>query len=127
MSSHPENADISELFSTIIKPLSCSLSNESQEITIVKDTRAYSLYGQASITEQYNCNYSLNEDHRAKFENSQLRIVGINLFGDIRMVELREHPFFMAMLFQPQLAIPESLGHPVVMGFLRAASNSAKT
>ena len=37
------------------------------------------------------------------------------------MVELDDHPFYLAMLFQPQLADPDSLGHPVIKQFLKAS------
>ncbi len=39
----------------------CSLEYESQEILIEEDSLSHKLYGKEHITEQFNCNYSLNE------------------------------------------------------------------
>ena len=111
---------ISELFSVLITPMSCALVGETQEISIRKNSLAYRIYQKESVTEKYNCSYSLNEDHRARFAASDLQIVGVNSDGDVRMVELSHHRFFLAMLFQPQLSAVAST-HPVIVSFLEEA------
>lgn len=126
MSSDDIKERVSNLFSTIISPLSCSLRYESQEIILHQDSLACRLYGNIKITEQFNCNYSLNEHYKESFQNSALRPVGVNLAGDVRVIELSDHPFYLAMLFQPQLAAPNSLGHPVIKEFLKASQSHKK-
>lgn len=113
----PEN--ISELFSVLITPMTCALVGETQEISIRKDSRAHQIYQKDSVVEKYNCSYGLNEDYRDRFEHSDLEVVGVNPDGDARMIELSNHRFFLAMLFQPQLHV-ESL-HPVIVSFLEEA------
>lgn len=99
--------------------MKCALVGETQEISIRKDSRAHQIYQKDSVVEKYNCSYGLNEDYRDRFEHSDLEVVGVNPDGDARMIELSNHRFFLAMLFQPQLHV-ESL-HPVIVSFLEEA------
>lgn len=100
--------------------MSCALLGETQEIFIRKNSLAHRIYHKESVIEKYNCGYGLNEDYRDRFEHSDLRIVGVNPDGDARMIELSDHRFFLAMLFQPQLNTVES-PHPVIVSFLEEA------
>lgn len=70
--------------------------------------------------EKYNCSFSLNEDYRVKFEQSDLQCVGINLDGDVKIIEIPMHRFFLATLFQPQINSSESFRHPIITAFLTA-------
>lgn len=100
--------------------MSCSLAGETQEITILKESIAYRIYEKDSVIEKYNCGYSLNETFRNIFEHSDLRVVGVNPDGDARMIEISNHRFFLAMLFQPQLNMAKS-PHPVIVSFIKEA------
>jgi CTP synthase (UTP-ammonia lyase) len=111
----------SALFDVLITKMSCSMVNETQEIIIRNNSLAHKIYETASATENYNCSYSLNEDYRDAFGTSNLHCVGHNKEGDVRVIEIANHRFFLAMLFQPQLNSRESVPHPVVVSFLRAA------
>lgn len=100
--------------------MSCSLVGETQEILIHPESLAYRIYTAKSVTEKYNCSYSLNESYKTKFEQSDLRIAGVNAEGDVRLIEVPNHRFFMAMLFQPQLNMG-ALPHPLILSFLKEA------
>ena len=115
--------DVSILFSKLISPLSCSLSQQSEEILIPKDSTAYRIYGSALVHEMYNCSCSLNEQCTALFEDSDMRAVGFSPDGQIRMVELTSHRFFFAVLYQPQLN-KASAPHPIINSFLKAADGN---
>jgi CTP synthase (UTP-ammonia lyase) len=121
MTQNPKN--ISDLFSTLITEMSCSLVGETQEITIREASLAYKIYQTGSVTERFNCSYSLNEDFRAKFEESNLLCVGTNTDGETRIIEIPGHRFFVAMLFLPQLNSSYSAPHPVIASFLNAAGS----
>jgi len=101
--------------------MSCSLVGETQEITIRESSLAYKIYQTGSVTERFNCSYSLNEDFRAKFEESNLLCAGTNTDGETRIIEIPDHRFFVAMLFLPQLNSNSSAPHPVIASFLNAA------
>ena len=42
--------------------------------------------------------------------------------GELRAVELPDHPFFVATLYQPQLSSTDERPHPVIVEFVAAAS-----
>lgn len=100
--------------------MSCSLVGATQEITLQQGSLAERIYQKDSVIEKYNCSFSLNEDYRVKFEKSDLQCVGVNLDGDVRIIEIPKHRFFLATLFQPQLNSSESFHHPIVIAFLTA-------
>jgi CTP synthase (UTP-ammonia lyase) len=86
----------------------------------VPRTRAAELYGSADAVEDYYCNYGVNPDYRLRFEACGLRVSGVGDEGEIRIVEIPEHPFFVATLFLPQARSTPARPHPLVAGF-RAA------
>jgi len=77
-------------------------------------------YQQTEVTEAFQCNYGLNPDFRQQMEKGTLKITGIDLDDDVRIVELPEHPFFLATLFLPQLASKPGLPHPLIWAYLQA-------
>lgn len=101
--------------------MSCSLVKEQQEIKLRNGSLVSQIYGRATIVENYNCSYSLNETYKVKFDESDLKIVGTNTDGDVRIIELPRCRYFIASLFQPQLNQDKSSTHPLVTSFLRAS------
>ena len=99
-------------FSELITEMSCSLKAESQDIVIKTESQLHAIYNTATTSEKYNCGYALNNAYREAFAQSDLKFVAHNQQGDVRVVELHGHPFFLAMLFQPQLSSTELHPHP---------------
>lgn len=83
-------------------------------------TIAYKSYGCDSSTEKFQCNYGLNEIFRSKMEDGELLISGVDPENTARIIELKEHPFFMATLFLPQLSSNAISPHPLILSFLEA-------
>ena len=100
--------------------LSCSLVGESQTLKIIAGTTAHKAYGRNTSTETFQCNYGLNEVFRAKLEDSGLVISGVDPENTARIIELKNHPFFMATLFLPQLLSTVENPHPLIHAFLGA-------
>ena len=73
------------------------------------------------MVEQFVCNYGLNPEFHDKFEKGQLNFTGVDLDGEVRVVELTGHPFYVATLFQPQLSSRPEDPHPLIVAYLRAA------
>ena len=119
-----KSKDSSDIFSLLITKMSCSLISEQQEIYLRNGSLVSQIYGKDSIVENYNCSYSLNETYRAVFEESDLQLVGTNIEGDVRIVELPQCHFFVATLFQPQLNQEHSFPHPLVISFLNSSTGS---
>jgi len=115
----------------IITPASCPIPSGPQGqpnlhgpaiIRIRRGTRAWEAYGRDEVSEQYFCNYEVNPAYREELEAAGLVLSGWSEQGDIRMVELPGHPFFLATLFQPQLTSQAGNPHPLLTAFVRASS-----
>jgi CTP synthase (UTP-ammonia lyase) len=105
----------------IISKLACSLVGKTQTIKIVPDSHAHQAYKQQEVTEQFYCNYGLNPEFRDKVDKGQLKITGVDLDGEARIVELSDHPFYVATLFVPQISSKAEKPHPLIIAYLRAA------
>lgn len=110
------------LFSQMITSMTCALVAESQDIHIPEGSMTHEIYGATQVAEKYNCGYSLNPKYRRAFEQSDLRCAGHNGEGDVRLVELPGHPFFLATLFQPQLSSTKERPHPLIVAFINEAA-----
>ncbi len=101
--------------------MACSLLGATETICLTQSSLVQRIYQQERVTERFNCSYSLNEAYREAFQRSALQFSGTNRDGAVRIVELPEHPFFLAMLFQPQLSSSAASPHPVIVAYLQAA------
>jgi CTP synthase (UTP-ammonia lyase) len=73
------------------------------------------------VTEQFHCNYGLNPQFREKVGTGKLKITGVDVEGEARIVELSDHPFYVATLFLPQVSSKPDRPHPLIVAYLRAA------
>jgi CTP synthase (UTP-ammonia lyase) len=104
-----------------ITKLACSLVGTTQDVTLLPGSQAYAAYGKAKTSEQFRCNYGLNPQFRDAIAQSALKISGIDDNDEVRIVELPEHPFYMATLFLPQLSSSPANPHPLILACLKAA------
>jgi CTP synthase (UTP-ammonia lyase) len=105
----------------LISKLACSLVGKTQTIKIIQGSHAHQAYGRQEVTEQFYCNYGLNPKFRDELGKGQLKITGVDLNGEVRIVELSDHPFYVATLFLPQIASRPENPHPLIVAYLRAA------
>jgi CTP synthase (UTP-ammonia lyase) len=105
----------------VISKLTCSLVGTTQTVTLVPESLAQRAYGATAVTEQFACNYGLNPVYRDRLRAAGLQVTGLDPTGEVRIVELREHRFFMATLFLPQLTSSPTRPHPLIMAYLQAA------
>jgi CTP synthase (UTP-ammonia lyase) len=89
-------------------------------VKVLPGTRAAKLYGAADAIEDYYCNYGVNPDYRRLLEAGGLRVSGVGGEGEIRIVEIPDHPFFLATLFLPQARSTASEPHPLLAGYKTA-------
>ena len=85
-------------------------------------TRAARLYGAAAAVEDYYCNYGVNPEYRQRLEAAGLRVSGVGGEAEARIVEIPDHPFFLATLYLPQARSAPGAPHPVLAGFAAAAA-----
>ena len=105
----------------VISPLTCSLVGATQTVKLLPGTLAYQAYEQDEVTEQFMCNYGLNPAYRDVVSTGGLKVVGLDAVGEVRIVELSAHRFFLATLFLPQLSSGPGSPHPLIVAYLQAA------
>jgi CTP synthase (UTP-ammonia lyase) len=120
---HGENNPEAE--DQLIVALECSLDGHEGQIQISPGTLAAELLGVERSVERYHCSYGLDSSRLDLLREHGLVFSGFDDSGDVRIAELPSHPFFLATLFQPELAGDGSRPHPVIRGFARAAAAHA--
>lgn len=110
--------DASVLF---VSRLTCSLIGKTMQVHLVPTSRAFHLYQRAVVSEQYYCQFGLNPAYQTALHEGGLRVVGVDQDGEARILELPDHPFFLATLFVPQLTSSPGHPHPLITAYLRTA------
>lgn len=105
----------------LITKLACSLYGRRQTVKLVQGSFARSIYEKEETCEQFVCNYGLNHNFIEKFQDSDLQITGVDAEGDVRIMELADHPFYILTLFQPQISSTPDRPHPLIVTYLKAA------
>jgi CTP synthase (UTP-ammonia lyase) len=93
-------------------------------VSILPGTRAAKLYGVGESVEPYYCNYGVNPDYGRELEARGLRVSGLGDAGEVRLIEIPDHPFFMATLFLPQARSSATTPHPIFHGFAAAVRDA---
>jgi len=94
---------------------------KTQRIEIAPGSLARQAYGNREVREQFFCNYGLNPAFRAAIDKGNLKVSGVDSEGEARIVEISDHPFYLATLFLPQAASKPETPHPLIASYLRAA------
>jgi CTP synthase len=83
---------------------------------------ALKLYGKRKIAERHRHRYEFNNEYRAQLEAKGLVLSGVSPDNDlVEMIELADHPFFLASQFHPEFKSRPLECHPMFRGFVRAA------
>jgi len=89
---------------------------------LVPGTKAYDLYKSATITERHRHRYEFNSEFKTQLEESGMVISGMSPDGQLaEIVELRDHPFFLACQFHPEFLSKPNHPHSIFYGFISAA------
>ena len=87
-----------------------------------KSSKAYSLYDTEQIEERHRHRYEVNNDYRSALTEHGMTLSGLSPDGRIvEMIELKDHPFFMATQAHPELKSRPNRPHPLFKGFVEAA------
>lgn len=87
-----------------------------------KSTKAYKLYGEEVIHERHRHRYEVNNDYRKILTEKGMTLSGLSPDGRIvEMVELKDHPFFVATQAHPEFKSRPNRPHPLFKGFIHAA------
>jgi CTP synthase (UTP-ammonia lyase) len=113
-----------EALAPVVAPLSCSLVGEEREVTCVPGTRLAAICGEEPFTGFHWCNYGLADPFVAPLEDAGVVVSAHAPDAGVEGIELRDHPFFVATLFQPQVgAFCGGPLHSLVTAFVHAAGD----
>lgn len=89
-----------------------------------KASLAYELYGEETIHERHRHRYEVNNDYRNTLTEHGMKLSGMSPDGRIvEMIELPNHPWFVATQAHPELKSRPNRPHPLFRGFIGAALN----
>ena len=91
---------------------------------IKENTLAKEVYGTDQISERHRHRYEYNNEYRERLENAGLICSGTSPDGRlVEIVEYREHPYFIAGQFHPELKSRPNKPAPLFVGLVRAAKS----
>ncbi len=94
----------------------------SQPCEIQKGTKAAKIYGEEFIQERHRHRFELNNKYREMFEKHGMVMSGMNPELElVEIIELNDHPWFVAGQFHPELKSRVLNVHPLFRAFVEAA------
>ena len=116
---HPVIALMDEQFDVTLKGGTMRLG--AQDCQIAPETKSAELYGASVISERHRHRFEFNNNYRDQFETAGMVIAGTTTDGKlVELVELKEHPFFIACQYHPEFLSKPSASHPLFRGFIAA-------
>ena len=117
----------------VIYPVSCAVTNRDPnapklsgvvpKIHLRPGSYLASYYGKETVDEEFFCNFEVNPEFEWTAMEAGFPVVARGEHGECRAIESPAHLFFVATLFQPQLASRESDPHPLIMAFVQAVAD----
>ncbi len=93
-----------------------------QPCQLVMGTRANHVYGAFLVNERHRHRYEFNNAYREQFEKAGFVFSGTSPDGKlVEVIELKDHPFFIASQFHPEFQSKPDKPHPLFKGFIAAS------
>jgi CTP synthase len=97
------------------------------ECRLAEGSRARAAYGEATVRERHRHRYEYNNEYRERLESKGLSASGVNpKTGLVEIVELPDHPWFVACQFHPEFLSRPGKAHPLFREFVRAAAQKGR-
>ncbi|MDA0323425.1 MAG: CTP synthase [Verrucomicrobia bacterium] len=89
---------------------------------LTPDTRTFAAYATETVQERHRHRYEFNNAYREQLEQAGMKISGRFVAGDlVEIVELSDHPWFVACQFHPEFKSTPLQAHPLFRDFVAAA------
>lgn len=89
---------------------------------IKKKTRAFAAYKKSVIRERHRHRYEFNNKYRRILEKKGMVFSGVYPKGNlVEIIELKDHPYFIAVQFHPEFKSKPDRAHPLFREFIRSA------
>ncbi len=93
-----------------------------QECHLAEGSRSMAAYGRSSVHERHRHRYEFNSEYREQFVHAGMEPVGTSPDGTlVEIVEIPEHPWFVAVQYHPEFRSQPNNPHPLFAGFVGAA------
>jgi CTP synthase len=93
-----------------------------QECRLQANSRTHQLYGKEVIVERHRHRYEFNNSYLDDIVTAGMKIAGRSVDGRlVEIVEIPDHPWFVACQFHPEFTSTPRYGHPLFSGFIEAA------
>ena len=92
-----------------------------QAVTLVDGSLAARAYGKSRIVERHRHRYEVNNNYRDQLSKAGLTFSGVSVDDLVEMVEIEDHPFFLASQFHPEFTSNPRDGHPLFRSYIAAA------
>jgi CTP synthase len=92
-----------------------------QEALLAAGSLAREVYGKDRIFERHRHRYEFNNNYLERYTRAGMRFSGFSPDGLVEVIELPDHPWFVATQFHPEFTSTPRDGHPLFTGFIRAA------
>ena len=90
--------------------------------TLAKESLAYAAYEKENISERHRHRFEFNNKYREQFEKAGLLVSGTNPDRDlVEIIEVKNHPWFVAVQFHPEFQSKPNKAHPLFASFVEAA------
>ena len=94
----------------------------SQTTYLLAGSRSAGAYRSLEVQERHRHRYEFNYEYRDRFIDAGLIIAGASPDGKlVEVVELEEHPWFVAVQYHPEFKSKPTVPHPLFRGFITAA------
>ncbi|MDD5618049.1 MAG: CTP synthase [Candidatus Omnitrophica bacterium] len=89
---------------------------------LIKNTKSYQAYKKEMIAERHRHRYEFNNAYRKIMQNKGMIFSGINPQANlVEIIELKNHPWFIACQFHPEFKSKPDKPHPLFIGFIKAS------
>ena len=94
---------------------------------LVEGSKAHQAYKASQVNERHRHRYEFNNQFRQQFAANGLDVTGSSPDGQlVEIVELRDHPWFLAVQFHPEFKSKPTKAHPLFRGFIQACLQRKK-
>ncbi len=91
-----------------------------QEVSLVEGSLAARSYGATEVVERHRHRYEVNNNYRERLSAAGLVFSGLSVDDLVEMVEIEDHPFFLASQFHPEFTSNPRDGHPLFKSYIAA-------
>jgi len=99
-----------------------------QECRLAENSATSQIYGQDSINERHRHRYEVNDHYVSALEEAGMLVAGRSMDDSlVEVIEVKDHPWFVATQFHPEFTSTPRRGHPLFSSFIEAALEKQKT